>query len=142
MTCVVDMKRLNKKWCAIPSENIPVDIRGVLEAHLALSIPESQHKLFHQRLREEYGPKQIPILHCNPGNQCLSWRTGEEPTLLPLKFPQTFLLDGWSMIARYPLEHWSRRDYSHLRMELGRLQEAFAYAEGSGYPQGIGTHEY
>ena len=52
MTCVVEVLRPDGEWCAIPSEVIPPDVRGVLESQAVLLMNRSMHEDFINSLRK------------------------------------------------------------------------------------------
>ena len=84
MTCVVEVLRPDGKWCAIPSEVIPSDIRTVLESQLILDMDESTNKEFARKLRKEHGLLQVMRMIQKPGHQCLSWVKGDLIMLPPI----------------------------------------------------------
>ena len=69
MTCVIEVMRPNGKWCAIPSEIIPSDIRGILESQAVLNMDESMNKDFAKLLRSDHGLLQVMHMHQRPGHQ-------------------------------------------------------------------------
>ena len=114
LTCVIEVLRPNGKWCAIPSEIIPSDIRGVLESQAVLNMDESMNKEFAKKLRNEHGLLQVMRMNQRPGNQCLSWIKGDLIMLPTIVFPKTYGVKNFPMMARYPLERWRKSDYLHL----------------------------
>ena len=67
MACVIEVLRPNGRWCAIPSQLIPSDIRGVLESQAVLNMDESMHEEFTKKLRSDRWLLQVIRMNQKPG---------------------------------------------------------------------------
>ena len=104
MTCVIEVLRPSGKWYAIPLENIPSDIGGIIASQAVLNMDESMNKDFATRLRSDDGLTQVMHMHQRPGNQCMSWTKGGLIMLPPIAFPMTYNVKSFPMLARNHLE--------------------------------------